>query len=183
MSIQVEVIWDDTVCDWAERLSQNRIEQAVHAAAAERGFIHGTIGIRLTNDQAIHVINVRHLGHDYPTDVISFPYGCDDEAASIEGELVASVDTAIENATDADWDAIDELVLYIIHGVLHIGGMDDHEQDDRVAMRTAESNVLNVLGISQPSPRTPESIPVDQVASYDDSSGGNRNVAGRGTTA
>ncbi|KAA5541559.1 rRNA maturation RNase YbeY [Roseiconus nitratireducens] len=105
----------------------------------------GELGVRFTDDATIHEINVRHLSHDYPTDVISFPYS--DQPPRLEGELVASVDTALENAVEAGWAAGNELLLYVIHGVLHIAGMDDATPSQRREMRVAEQAVLNQLGI------------------------------------
>ncbi|MCA9137774.1 MAG: rRNA maturation RNase YbeY [Planctomycetales bacterium] len=145
--MRVEVLWDPTVLDWRARLglSQDRIVEAVNAAAEELGFVEGSIGVRITDDESIHEINARHLAHDYPTDVISFPYSEDESV--IEGELVASVETAQQNAVDAGWGTDNELLLYVIHGVLHIGGLDDHDDFDRIEMRAAERAVLTKLGI------------------------------------
>jgi len=122
-------------------------------AASQRGYASGEIGVRLTDDETIHKINAQYLDHDYPTDVISFPYDCQPDWVS--GELVASVDTAfenaaIENADAGDWDVARELVLYVIHGVLHITGMEDASDEQRRQMRTAERRVLEAIG-SQPS--------------------------------
>lgn len=144
----IEIIWDDSMSSWADNLADQRIEQAVRAAAALRGFEAGEIGVRLTDNASIHEINARHLSHDYPTDVISFPYN--DSDGQLEGELVASVETAVENAADVGWDPSNELLLYVIHGVLHIAGMDDHSDQDRAEMRAAEKSVLHAIGITAP---------------------------------
>ncbi|QEF98579.1 Endoribonuclease YbeY [Stieleria maiorica] len=146
----VDLLWDDSVSDWQGRLglTDARIEQAVQAAAALRGFDRGHIGVRITDDPTIHAINVRHLSHDYPTDVISFPYS--DSPDRIEGELVASVETARQNAADVGWPTGNEVLLYVIHGVLHIGGMEDHRAEDRALMRQAERQALQRLGIAVP---------------------------------
>nr|WP_161501274.1 rRNA maturation RNase YbeY [Rhodopirellula sp. SM50] len=148
--VAVDVLWDVTVEAWQDRLglSDDRISEAVRAAAALRGFQRGHIGVRITDDVTIHEINVRHLSHDYPTDVISFPYS--DDPDHIEGELVASVETAQENASELGWEIANEVLLYVIHGVLHIGGMDDHEANERALMRDAEREVLAHLGIQAP---------------------------------
>ncbi|MCS7467141.1 rRNA maturation RNase YbeY [Stieleria sp. ICT_E10.1] len=148
--VAVDVLWDGTVEAWQDRLglSDDRMAEAVRAAAARRGFQRGQIGVRITDDATIHEINARHLSHDYPTDVISFPYS--DDPDHIEGELVASVETAHENASEVGWEVANEMLLYVIHGVLHIGGMDDHEADERALMRDAEREVLARLGLQTP---------------------------------
>lgn len=152
-AIEVELLWDDAVANARDRLqvSDRALIRAAQVAAASRGFRGGFLGLRITDDATIHQINVQHLRHDYPTDVISFPY--QRRGAFIEGELVASLDTAVAGAAPAagepgdGWTAADELTLYVVHGVLHIAGMEDQSADDRRAMRRAECDVLSALGI------------------------------------
>ncbi|MCC9601822.1 rRNA maturation RNase YbeY [Stieleria sp. JC731] len=143
----IDLIWDDCVADWRDQLglSNQRICDAAKAAAAFRGFDQGQLGVLITDDASIHEINRDHLHHDYPTDVISFPYAATGD--HLEGELVVSIETAAENAKEYDSTTDVELLLYVIHGVLHIGGMDDHEDHDRQEMRDAERAVLARLGI------------------------------------
>jgi probable rRNA maturation factor len=124
------------------------IVAAVRAAAAYRGCRQGTIGVAVVDDAAIHAVNQRHLQHDYPTDVISFTYALD--PPHVEGELVVSWQTAERASLEAGWPAADELILYVVHGTLHITGMDDASSDQRQAMRGAEREVLAQLGIGQP---------------------------------
>ncbi len=151
--IEVEILWDDAVAAARDRLrlSDRPLIRAARIAAAARGFRSGFLGVRITDDATIRQINVQYLRHDYPTDVISFPYRRSGDR--IEGELVASLDTAAAHAGTgdgepaADWTAGDELTLYVVHGVLHIGGMEDHAANERQAMRRAEREVLTALGI------------------------------------
>lgn len=138
--------------DLAEVGSQDDViaslKQAAIAAAKHRGFTEGTVGLLITDDETIHSINREHLQHDYPTDVISFAYEC--AGTHIEGELVASLDTARREAKDAQWPPLHELLLYVVHGTLHIGGMDDQDDEDQALMRLAEREVLATLGIQMP---------------------------------
>ncbi|MGB7345782.1 MAG: rRNA maturation RNase YbeY [Pirellulaceae bacterium] len=143
-AIEVDLIVD---ADITSPLSVDEILQAVRTAANQQGFHDGSIGVRITNDPTIRQINAQHLGHDYATDVISFGYDAD--PPRIEGELVVSVDTANQKALEIGWPQKHEMLLYIVHGVLHITGMDDHEPSDRAAMRTAEENVFLYLGIQE----------------------------------
>lgn len=121
-------------------IDPDAITAAVVTAAASQGFTRGSVGVRITDDATIRAINARHLDHDWATDVISFGYSIDDDF--VEGELVASVDTAIAKASQLGWSAAHELLLYVVHGTLHICGMDDHDDDDRAAMRLAERDVM-----------------------------------------
>lgn len=119
--------------------------RAARAAAAHRGFTSGTIGIRVTDDATIREINAKHLDHDWPTDVISFGYSA--VRPHVDGELVVSLCTAKRLADELGWPASHELMLYVVHGSLHITGMDDQDGDDRGLMRSAESAVMAALSI------------------------------------
>ena len=141
-SFNIEIITDDNVDCF---VSDHRLQEAVVLAAKHRGYSSGVFGIRVTDDLGIHEVNRDHLGHDYPTDVISFPYR--DDQPLVEGELIVSVDTARQRASELGWPAENELLLYVVHGVLHITGMDDHETEDRIAMRKAEHQVMTALGV------------------------------------
>ena len=125
----------------------SRLSQAAAAAALARGFSKGELGIRVTDDESIRVLNARHLNHDYATDVISFSYLCQDN--EIQGELVLSADTARRRAAELGWSTVNELLLYVVHGVLHISGMDDRQPHDRQLMRQLEQQVLISLGVDQ----------------------------------
>ena len=116
---------------------------AARQAANFRGFGGGRIGIRITDDVTIRDLNKTHLGHDYATDVISFSYSAGTN--DLCGELVASAETAARLSRD-DWTATAELSLYIVHGTLHITGMDDQVPEDRRAMRDAEEKIMKMLG-------------------------------------
>ncbi len=142
--LQLDWVVDDGA---VSPLSENSARDAVLAAAEFCGFDRGVIGIRITSDAEIHRINLAHLGHDYPTDVISFSYRC--ESPWIEGELVASCETAVRCAKELGWSAANELLLYIVHGTLHIAGMDDQSDEERDAMRDAERIVLTGLGVDR----------------------------------
>ncbi len=128
-----------------ESIDQPRLREAVLAAANERRFYEGKIGIRVTDDNAIQAINQKHLGHDYPTDVISFCYH--NRRPYLEGEMVISIDTARRKSREIGWSQSSELLLYVVHGTLHIAGMDDQQPVAREEMRKAERDILIGLGI------------------------------------
>jgi len=67
--------------------------------------------------------------------------------ASIEGEIIASVEMAAQMAGDANWSTQSELTLYVIHGMLHICGYDDLTDDERQVMRSREAAILSALGL------------------------------------
>ena len=66
--------------------------------------------------------------------------------AAIEGEIIASAETAADMASDGQWSTQDELTLYIIHGLLHICGYDDLTPEEQSIMRTRERTILSATG-------------------------------------
>jgi len=134
-----------TTQDW-DTAFDSTVQNAVILAAQSRGFAGGRIGVMITDDETIHEINRRHLDHDYPTDVISFTY--DRSGSAVEGELVVSLCTARRSAAELGWDWRHELLLYVVHGTLHICGLEDSSTAERAEMRSHEQAVLERLGIA-----------------------------------
>lgn len=137
----------------ADEQSTLTVDEAQLRAAIERvlrdsPYDSGAISIAVVDDPTIHEINRQYLEHDYPTDVLSFPL--EDEPPYLEGELVVSTDTATSNAAEYDWSAQNELVLYVIHGTLHLIGYHDKQPADIAEMRAAEAKYLLELGIALP---------------------------------
>lgn len=104
----------------------------------------GDINIILCDDPSILEINMQFLSHDYYTDIITFDY-CEDDY--INGELYISVDTVRANAQEYLQDFDVELHRVIIHGVLHLLGLDDHSEKDIKQMRDAENQALQELEV------------------------------------
>ena len=124
------------------------LEQSVRAIMADHGFTDGEISLAIVDDPTIHTLNREHLQHDYATDVLSFVLDRSD--TSIDGEVIVSCDTASNNAPEYEWTPQDELLLYFIHGCLHLVGYDDHNDKDRAAMRAGEAKYLALAGVDPP---------------------------------
>jgi probable rRNA maturation factor len=122
-----------------------RLRAAVRAALKLGDVDAGIVNVVVVDDPTIHELNVRHLDHDYPTDVLSFPI--EQDAARVEGDIVASADTAAREAPKYDWSAADEVLLYVVHGALHLAGFDDLEPATLKRMRAAERRVLAEFGL------------------------------------
>ena len=144
--LAVDLLLDDcvesVVTGWFPGSAEAMIASAVHAAAQQQGFGRGQIGVRLTDDATIREINREFLSHDYATDVISFGYASDRESGVIEGELVISVETAISQSVDHQQAPEKETLLYVVHGTLHIAGLDDQDDASRAEMRRAETECM-----------------------------------------
>ena len=126
-----------------------RLKQAVRNVLADAGIERGEISIAIVDDARMHALNRQYLQHDYPTDVLSFVLEHDEATKSLDGEIIASADYAAREAPRYSWTADDELLLYVIHGCLHLVGHDDHTPEGQAAMRAAESKYLAQFGLKQ----------------------------------
>ena len=89
-------------------------------------------------DRKIKELNRRFLGKDEPTDVLAFDMQEDNNAKNISADIVISTDTALRNAGVFRTSVSKELNLYLIHGLLHLLGYDDHRRFDKKKMRDKE---------------------------------------------
>ena len=99
----------------------------------------GQVNIIFCSDNYILDINQKYLQHDYFTDIITFDY-C--EGKTLSGDLFISVDTVRENAIFYGTEFDDELNRVIVHGLLHLIGYDDHNEEDQKTMRSKEDYYL-----------------------------------------
>jgi probable rRNA maturation factor len=104
------------------------------------------ISLAFVDDATIHRLNLRYLEHDEPTDVLSFPL-TDPGSKKLSGELVIGAEIALARSREHGHDVQAELGLYVIHGLLHLCGFDDHEHGDAEAMRERERHYLARLGL------------------------------------
>lgn len=112
-----------------------------------------TISIVLCDDRTIHELNIRYLGHDYPTDVLSFLLGGDEligrKRKDLVGEIIISVETAERNAKKFRQTLEQELFRLAIHGTLHLLGYDDAKPQQRRRMREKERKYLKLVETNQ----------------------------------
>src|SRR5207249_25460 len=111
------------------------------------------VSLAFVDNATIHALNKRYLDHDEPTDVLSFPLS---EGKKLSGELVLGAEVALAQATERGHDVQAELALYVIHGLLHLCGHDDTEDEDRAEMRRLERHYLKQLGYPDVAPREEE---------------------------
>lgn len=113
----------------------------IKAVAASYGRKVGEIGYLFVDDEKILEVNREYLGHDYYTDVITFDY---DEDDTVSGDIVISLDTVRSNAELFGKTYEDELYRVIIHGILHLCGINDKGPGEREIMEAAENKALDM---------------------------------------
>ncbi len=111
----------------------------IKAVAASYGRKVGEIGYLFVDDEKILEVNREYLGHDYYTDVITFDY---DEDETVSGDIVISLDTVRSNAQLFGKPYEEELYRVIIHGILHLCGINDKGPGEREIMEAAENKAL-----------------------------------------
>ncbi len=111
----------------------------IRRVAATYGRRVGEVGYMFVNDERILQVNNEYLGHDYYTDIITFDY-C--EGDTLNGDLIISLDTVRTNAEKFGKDYDEELHRVIIHGILHLCGINDKGPGEREIMEAAENSAL-----------------------------------------
>ena len=111
----------------------------VKAVAASYGKRVGEIAYIFVDDEKILEVNRQYLGHDYYTDIITFDY-CEGDV--ISGDVFISLDTVRTNAEQVGATYEEELHRVIIHGILHLCGINDKGPGEREIMEAAEDKAL-----------------------------------------
>ena len=115
----------------------------IRRVAATYGKKVGEVGYLFCDDEHILEVNHEYLPHDYYTDIITFDY-CEDDV--LNGDIVISLDTVRSNAELFGKPYEEELHRVIIHGILHLCGINDKGPGEREQMEAAEDKALKVRG-------------------------------------
>lgn len=102
----------------------------------------GDIAYVFCSDAKILEVNNQYLQHDYYTDIITFDYT---EGDAISGDIFISLDTVRSNSAQFDTGYEEELLRIIIHGILHLCGVNDKSPEERKQMTACEDKALAML--------------------------------------
>jgi len=140
------------ILDEQDELAVNleRVRTVCEAILADAKIRSGRINVVLVNSDTILQFNRDFLQHDYPTDTISFPIEDRRHEGHLEGEVLVCTEVAKDRAKEFGWSAEEELLLYIIHGMLHLTGFDDATPEQQTVMQEKEREYLAMLGIQVP---------------------------------
>lgn len=123
-------------------INQEAVAQWVRAVAATYGKKVGDICYIFCSDEKILEVNRQYLQHDYYTDIITFDYT---EKNRIAGDLFISLDTVKSNSETLHTPYNEELHRTIIHGILHLCGINDKGPGEREIMEANENKALAIL--------------------------------------
>lgn len=122
--------------DWA------KVNAWIGKVAENHSRILGNITYIFCNDDKIIEVNRQFLQHDYYTDIITFDYS---RGKLISGDMFISLDTVKSNSEQFGYDYNTELLRVVIHGILHLCGIDDKGPGEREIMEQHENQALRML--------------------------------------
>ena len=123
------------------RLDFEKIEMWINSVAKAHGRILGQLSYIFCNDPKIIEVNRQFLNHDYYTDIITFDYS---RGKLISGDMFISLDTVASNAESVGVTYDLELLRVIIHGILHLCGINDKGPGEREIMEHEENIALDL---------------------------------------
>lgn len=131
-------------CDGVEmpKIKKRSVTTWIRAVAATYNKHVGDIGYMFVDDERMLEYNRKWLGHDYYTDIITFDYNDGD---TISGDMIISLDTVKSNAEKFNKSYKDELNRVIIHGILHLCGINDKGPGEREIMEKAENRAMLLI--------------------------------------
>ena len=128
------------------------IEPHLHRVLRLCGVTHGRLEMTLVDDATMGPLHEQYCGDPETTDVLTFDlseqeHDDDRPRESVDGELIICVDEATRQARRRGHDVRLEILLYAVHGLLHLLGEDDHEEADYQRMHRREDQLLRQLGV------------------------------------
>lgn len=143
------------------KLDKRKLIEAVRTVLRDESVTEAEISIALLDDESIHRVNLEFLNHNYPPDVLSFVLeesGGDTDGSGrrrgagkiLQGEILIGVEEAMRVAARYDWPAEHEVLLYLVHGLLHLCGYDDLTSSEKRIMRRREKELLGTWDLVPP---------------------------------
>lgn len=138
-----------------------RLREVAGRVLQDEGVAEAEISVAIVDDLEMAKLHVEFLGIDGPTDVLTFPLDGDSldswsgpstarrgMGQKIGGEVVIGGDTAARVAGDLGAEVAGEIILYLVHGLLHLCGYDDLDDLQRRRMRRREAELLGLLEVT-----------------------------------
>ncbi len=129
------------------KIKNSKIEHVVKEILGKKSN-SAKLSFAFVDNNEIKKLNKKYFGLNEVTDVIAFPLN--NHKNALNGEIVVSVETAVDTAVKEKIDVEGEIVLYVVHGILHLLGYRDGNRDDAEIMHEKESSILKTLGYNIP---------------------------------
>jgi len=124
------------------KLKRRKTTSWIKSVISSEGKNSGEISFIFCSDAYLLEINRKFLNHDYYTDIVTFDYVI---GSKISGDIFISIDRVAENSVDFDITFENELNRILVHGVLHLLGYKDKNEDDKLLMTEKENYYIKVL--------------------------------------
>ena len=124
------------------QIKKTEVKEWIKEVAKKYGKRVGDVSYIFCNDDKILEVNKQYLDHDYYTDIITFDYT---EGDKIGGDLFISIDTVKSNSEQFGEPFEKELHRVIIHGILHLCGINDQSPEERANMINNENQALEIF--------------------------------------
>lgn len=134
----------------AFEVDRERLEAIARFALAAEKIRRAAIDVVLVDDATIHELNRKFLDHDYPTDVLTFPYA---HHPVLQGEIVIGLDHAKQAAPEYGKSPQAETELYLVHGILHLCDYRDDDEREAAIMEERQTELLEQFEASRVSSR------------------------------
>lgn len=126
------------------KIRKRDIKNWIKRVATSYGKIIGEVNYLFCTDDKILEVNTQYLSHDFYTDIITFDYS---EGNKISGDIIISLETVRTNSQKYNTSFTEELHRVIIHGILHMCGIDDKSETASLNMRKAENQALEQINL------------------------------------
>lgn len=123
-------------------LSLSSINEWLNTVVTSENKTLGDVSLVFGSDKWLLDFNIKHLDHDYYTDIITYDYSTKN---LVSGDLLISVERVFENAKNLNVPRETELNRVIVHGVLHLCGFADKTDEQKKIMREKEDYYLTLL--------------------------------------
>ena len=124
-------------------VSSEAVKSAISSVLDGEELDYISVSVVLVSDDEIREVNKKYLGHDYSTDVVTFPLHEDSEP--IEGEIYVSLQTTERNSKIYNSTHSKEIIRVVIHGMLHLAGYEDSTSETKEEMKKKEDFYLDLL--------------------------------------
>ena len=128
------------------RLNRERVGEWLERVTRNHGKVAGKLTYIFCDDEYILSTNRQFLNHDYYTDIITFDYST---TRRVAGDMVISLDTVASNAAALGESVERELLRVIVHGVLHLCGINDKGPGEREVMERHENESLSLIAVDE----------------------------------
>ncbi len=134
-----------------DRVDPSMLQEGIREALRRFDTASADLSVAIVSDTEIAELHEKYMNIKGATDVLTFDWAEQHHAGGrhVEGEIVVSVDTAKRRAEERAHPVAAELALYVVHGTLHLLGMDDATEQEAMKMHEMEDEILAAIGVGR----------------------------------